>query len=109
MIVPVIRGWNVQRKSYVPGAGAVACPVMPAGSRTATSVCFTVKLWVLASPFATEMVEPDVTEKQFGLNAKFLAASVAVSLVAFWDVHALPPPPPSEPGRGSAPSPALAT
>src|SRR5207244_5916234 len=69
----------------------------PPGSRAATSVPLTVKLWALASPFATEMVDPEVTEKQFGLNAKFLIVSVPVSLVAFSDVQSLPPPPPLPP------------
>ena len=48
----------------------------------------------MASLFATEMVDPEATEKQFGLNAKFLTVSVPVSLVAFSDVQSLPPPPP---------------
>src|SRR5438876_3396465 len=94
MIVPVIPGWIVHTKSYVPGAGAVALPVSPPGSGTATSVPFTVKLWALASPFAIEMVDPEATEKQFGWNAKPLTVSVPVSLVAFADVQSLPPPPP---------------
>src|SRR5437667_10164031 len=81
MIVPFIPGWIVHRKSYVPGAGAVAWPVSPPGTGTATCVPFTVKLWPLKSRFATEMVDPEVTEKQFGLNAKFLIVSVPVSLV----------------------------
>src|SRR5439155_14714318 len=93
-IVPVIDGWIVHTKSYVPGAGAVASPVPPGRSPTATSVPLTVKLWGLASLFATEMVDPEATEKQFGLNAKFLTVSVPVSLVAFSDVQSLPPPPP---------------
>ena len=94
MIVPVIPGWIVHTKSYVPGAGAVALPLSPPGSGTATSVPLTVKLWALASPFATEMVDPEATEKQFGLNAEPLIVSVPVSLVAFSDVQSLPPPPP---------------
>jgi len=94
MIVPVIHRWIVQTKSYVPGAGAVASPVSPPGSGTKTSVPYTVKLWAPESPFATEMVDPEATEKQFGLNAEPLIVSVPVSLVAFIDVQSLPPPPP---------------
>src|SRR5207249_7551690 len=40
------------------------------------------------------MVDPEATEKQFGLNAEPLIVSVPVSLVAFSDVQSLPPPPP---------------
>ena len=57
MIVPLIVGWIVHRKSYVPGAGAVASPVLPARTPTAMSVFFTVKLWPLPPRFATEMVD----------------------------------------------------
>src|SRR5438094_270365 len=59
------------------------------------SVPFTVKLWPLPPPFANEMVDPEATEKQFGLNPPSLTVSVPVSLVAFADVlppHRIPPP-----------------
>src|SRR5947208_14898183 len=76
MIVPVIAGWSVHTKSYLPGAGAVASPVLPTGSPTAMSVPFTAKLWALPPRFATEMVDPEATVKQFGLHANSLTVRV---------------------------------